>query len=45
LEAKNKTLGDQVDYLKRERDGIEGSLKKMIEMYKGIMSEMEAKSD
>jgi hypothetical protein len=33
-----------VEYLKRERDGIENSLNKMIVMYKGIISDMEAKN-
>jgi hypothetical protein len=45
LEVANKVLHDQVEFLKRERDGIEKSLTKMIEMYKQIIAEMEGKSE
>lgn len=45
LEVANKILQDQVEFLKRERDGIEKSLTKMIEMYKQIISQMEAKNE
>lgn len=31
--------------MKRERDGIEKSLTKMIEMYKQIIAQMEAKNE
>ena len=32
-------------YLKKERDGISGSLNEIISMYKGIISEMEGKNE
>lgn len=44
-EAQNQILTDQVVYLKKERDGISASLNEIITMYKGIIAEMEAKSD
>jgi len=38
-------LVDQVNYLKKERDGISTSLNGIIEMYKGIIADMESKND
>ena len=45
FETQNEILSEQVDFLKRERDGISGSLNEIIAMYKGIIAEMEAKND
>lgn len=38
-------LNDQVNYLKKERDGISESLNQIITMYKTILAEMEVKND
>lgn len=38
-------LTEQVTYLKKERDGISASLNDIIDMYKGIIAQMEAKND
>ncbi|CAM6001298.1 unnamed protein product [Sphagnum balticum] len=44
LEAQSGWLTDQVEYLKRERDGISESLNQIIAMYKKILAEMESKN-
>lgn len=45
LEAANVKLTDQIDYLRKEKSGIESSLNKLIAMYKGIMAEMQKKNE
>lgn len=45
LEAQNQMLTEQIAYLKKERDGISASLNDIIDMYKGIIAQMEAKND
>ena len=39
------TLTAQLDFAKREKNAIEHQLKKMVEMYKNMLSEMEAKNE
>ena len=39
------TLTAQLDFLKREKNAIEHELKKMVEMYKSMLSDMEAKNE
>ena len=43
FQAENTILSDQIEYLKKERDGISGSLNEIIAMYKTIIAEMEGK--
>ena len=40
FESSNQVLSDQVEYLKKERDGISGSLNEIIAMYKEIIADM-----
>ena len=45
LESQNKFLSDQIANLRTEKEGIETSLNKMIEMYKLIITQMESKNE
>ena len=45
LQSQVITLQDQIDFQKREKNGIEHSLQGMVDMYKQIMAEMETKNE
>ncbi len=45
MECQVKSLTDQLEFTKREKEGIEQSLQKMVGMYKEIIAEMEVKHE